>query len=68
MRNLIIFTRPHLQYILAIDRAFPPQRYDTRKPTMNTPRHIDIDSTLNAATGALIALLTCASLFTAFVG
>jgi len=35
---------------------------------MNTNRKIDIDSTLNAATGALIALLTCAGLFTAFVG
>ena len=35
---------------------------------MNTTRHIDIDSTLHVATGALIALLTCAGLFTAFVG
>jgi hypothetical protein len=35
---------------------------------MNTTRHIDIDSTLNVATSAIIALLTCAGLITALVG
>ena len=49
-------------------KGIPAPRYDTRKTTMNTTRRIDIDSTLNAATGAMIALLTCVGLFTAFVG
>lgn len=35
---------------------------------MNENRHIDIDSTLNVTTSALIALLTCVGLFTAFIG
>lgn len=35
---------------------------------MNTLRHIDLDSTLNVATGAVIAALTFLGLFAAFVG
>ena len=35
---------------------------------MNTLRNIDLDSTLNVTTGAVIALLTCVGLITAFVG
>ncbi len=35
---------------------------------MNTIRRIDLDGTLTVTTGAIIALMTCAGLITAFVG